>query len=556
MDTERLTEKEFKVLLYFIRQGYSKPIIQTCKDGKKHFMAYPAKIEKDLKKEISRVWAANICKKLEEKGILDHEYFLPPRQKNKTEHYYLKNDYHAFKKVIKAIVNTTNSKDRVWTFNNNYFQENINESLVKTVLAEKNYEIRRILDLWEWKPVEAQKLFDEYFKEIEHSEIIESSSEENENKADSISRYICKREKVSFEEYIKKRVKDQFDIKKDGISYSFPTIHLRLPVFDDVSPKEQLIELEKINKDIFKRYPLLKLYYSGIDSHYKYWQKEKLILPILALIKASPMALAEFLYGEWKPYGLDSNEYIVYSQEGNKSLEYHLFRILFIAIGDIALTRSIPGGGEDNYVVLRPNPKSLLLIPLSNYYVYFDGGFSTKEDYVAISDEDLILVPDENYYWVKSWIEINPTYDAFFLNHNCIRNYEDFIKKLVDKNDKIPHYIFNKFSNVMKNILNNIDLQNPMQEELQKKLLYELNLVLTNNNFYEDIGKLTKLSEYTKHEYEVYQNLLKALNKTIILFDNIKLNLSILEDIFSEQIVKRNYRVEIETLEKGEARNE
>lgn len=557
MDTERLTEKEFKVLLYFITQGYSKPIIHTCKDGKKHFMAYPAKIEKDLKKEISRVWAANICKKLEEKGILDHEYFLPPRQKNKTEHYYLKNDYHAFKNVIKAIIDTTTSKDRVWIFNNNYFQENINESLVKTVLAEKNYEIRRILDLWDWKPVEAQKLFDEYFKEIEHSEIIESSSEENEKKADSISRYICKREKVSFEEYIKKKVKDQFDIKKDRISYSFPTIHLRLPVFsDEVSPREQLMELEKINKDIFERYPLLKSNYSGIDNHYKYWQKEKLILPILALIKASPMALAEFLYGDWKPSGLNSNGYIIYSQEGNKSLEYPLFRILFIAIGDIALTRSIPGGGEDNYFVLRPNPNSLLLIPLSNYNVYFDAGFSTKEDYIAINDEDLIVVPDENYYWIKSWIEINPTYDAFFLNHNCIRNYEDFIKKLVDKNDKISYCIFNKFSNVMKNILNFIDLQNPIQEELQKKLLYELNLVVLNNNLYEDISKLTKLSDYTKHKYEAYNNLLKYSNKIIILYDLKELNFSLLEDIFPEQIIKREYRIEIENLNRGDNQNE
>lgn len=552
MDTERLTDKEFKVLLYFIMQQGSKPIIQICKDGEKHFLSYPAKIEKDLRKEISRVWAANICKKFEEKRILGHEDIRPRRQKNLTEHYFLKSDYIALVKVIKAIVETANPKDCTWILAQSYFQKNINESLVKKVLAERNVVINRSLDIWYWNPVESQRLYDEYFKEIESFEILESNSEENDKIVDSNGKFVSKREKVTFKEYIQKIAKNQFETKKNGKSYSFPTIHLHLPIFiDEVSEKEQLNVMEKTNKDVFERYPLLKSNWSGIKEHYIYWQHENLILPILALIKASPKALAEFLYGDWKPYGSDSNSYVAYS--GVKPLEYSLFKILFIAISDIALTRSIPGGGEDKYAVLRPNPNSLLSIPLNNYNVYFDAGFSTKEDYVAISDEDLILVPDKNYYWVKSWIEIDPIYDAFFLNHNCIGNYEAFIKKLADKNDKISNYIFNKFSNAMKNILYNIYLQNSIPEELQKKLLYELNFVILNNNLYEDISKLTKLSDYSKRKYEAYKNLLKYYDKTIILYDLKELNFSLLEDIFPEQIIKRDYRVEIENLEKGES---
>ncbi|CAG1003470.1 MAG: hypothetical protein OIN86_16645 [Candidatus Methanoperedens sp.] len=541
MDTERLTKKEFEVLLYFIdnesgsKRGGSNPIIKLCKDDKKHFMAYPAKIEKDLRKEISRVWAANICKKLEDRGILDHENLLPPRQKNKTEHYYLRSDFHAFSKIVKLIVDTATSKDRIWIFARSYFQENINESLVKKVLAERNVVIGRILDLWLWEPIEAQNLFDKYFKENVDSE------------------------KISFKEYIQKMV--QHGTIKDGMYWSPPSFCLRMPVFADEMPRtEQLNALIEKNIDIFDRYPLLKSYRSGIEEYYKNRQYENSILPILALIKASPNALVEFLHGEWKPSGSDSCYCVCYSREGIGLLEYHIFKILFTAISDIALTRSVPGGREDNYALLRPNPNStiknknfLLLIPQGNYNVYFDGGFRTGEDYIG---EDLFLVPDENYYWVKSWIEFNPTCNAYFLNCNYIGNYESFIKKLVDKNDKISHYIFNKFSNVMKNILNNINLQNPIQEELQKKLLHELNFVILNNNLYEYISKLTKLSDSAKHKYEVYTNSSKYYNKTIILYDLVELNFSLLEDIFPEQIIKRDYRVEIEDLKKGEAKNE
>lgn len=536
MDAERLTEKEFEVILYFIEnesgwiRGSTKPIIKICKDGQKHFMAYPAKIEKDLRKEISRVWAANICKKLEEKGILDHENLLPPRQKNKTEHYYLRSDYHAFNKVVKVIVDTAASKDRIWIFARSYFQEKINESLVKTVLAERNVVIGRNLDLWFWKPIEAQNLFDKYFKENVDSE------------------------KMSFKEYIQKMV--QYGPRKDGMYWSPPSFCLRMPVFSEEIPRtEQVNALIEMNRDVFERYPLLKSCRSGIEEYYNKKQYENLVLPILALIKASPNALVEFLHGEWKPSGLSSC-FISYSRDGIGLLEYQVFKILFTAISEIALTRSVPGGRDDNYVLLRPNPNSylknknfLLLIPEGNYNVYFDGGFRTGEDYIG---EDLFIVPDEHYYWVKSWLEINP-YNPYFLNPKNIRNFIDFIKKLIDKNDKISNYIFNKFSNIIKNILNNIDLQHSIPEELQKMLLDEINLIMLNGNLYEDICKLTKLSDYTKREYAAYQNFLKAVDKTIVLSDLIKLNFSLIEDIFPQQIIKRDYRVELENLEKGES---
>lgn len=524
MDTHRLTEKEFEVLLYFIHNESGlkrgKPIIKICKDKKEHSMAYPAKIEKDLGKKISRVWAAKICKKLENKGMLNHEDMLPPRQKNKTEHYYLRSDYHALSKVIKAIVDTATSKDKVWIFGNNYFQENINESLVKKVLAERNVVTGGMLDLWLWNPIEAQKLFDEYFRENVNSE------------------------KISFKEYIQKMVRH--GPIKNGMSWFPPSFCLKLPVFADKMPiTEQSNILMEKNRDAFKRYPLLKSCRSGIEEYYKIRQYENLILPILALIKASPNALSEFLHGEWGSSESDSC-YFIYSRDGIEPLEYYLFNILFTAISDIALTRSIPEGGEDNYVVLRPKSNSLLLIPLNNYNVYFDAGFSTKEDYIG---EDLILMPDKNYYWVKSWVEINPACNTYFLNHNDIKNYESFIKKLVDTKDKISQYIFNKFSNVMKNILNNIDLQNPIQEDLQKKLLYELNLIILDNNMYEVVSKHTKLSDYIIHKYEDYKNLSNFYNGHNIIWALTELNISLLETIFPEQIIKRDYGVEIENFE-------
>ena len=87
-----LTAKQKTVLEYFLRN--------------ENQLAYPAKIEKDLKKGISRNWAGKVCEKLTSAGILEFKKERPPRQKNKTEWYQLAQDVNSFIEVARVCLRT------------------------------------------------------------------------------------------------------------------------------------------------------------------------------------------------------------------------------------------------------------------------------------------------------------------------------------------------------------------------------------------------------------------------------------------------------------------
>ena len=156
MNIEDLTEKEHTVLTYFIEnendllhsKSFGMPLknnitIKECKDGDVHFLAYAAKIEKDTKKKVSKVWVSKICKEFEAEGILDHESIRPPRQKNETEYYYIKSDYTALSKIVRALTESKISKNDYWIFSKLFFQWKIDEKFVQKVLAEKHVSVRK-----------------------------------------------------------------------------------------------------------------------------------------------------------------------------------------------------------------------------------------------------------------------------------------------------------------------------------------------------------------------------------------------------------------------------
>ena len=543
VDLDNLTEKEYAVLIYFIEKesevmnGGSfceymikkfSAEVRKCIDGEKHFLSYPGKIEKDTTKypimwptkdkggnsgyksgKISRAWAGNICKEFEIEGIFDHELIRPPRRKEDTKYYFLRHDHEAFCKIIRSIAGYTTSKDLVSVFSNYYFQKRIDESFVKKVLSDRHVKMNRSIKLWDWKPTEAKKLFKDFSDEINFEEVVNKSLEEN----------------YQGHKLLRRNISDM------------PTISLNLPVFEEqIEEKERLSKLEELNMSNFAKYHLLS-FSSVINEHYDIWQREKIILPLLALCRASPKALFEFIFGEWEyrePKGW-------YSSDTLGNLDYGLFRILFTAISDIALTRYVPVDVEN--VVMRPPYSTpdgqypLLMIPFRNFItVYYDGGFDTSEIYIGT---DLLKKPDESHYWFKSSI----TY-GYTLRKENIENYPGFISCLTDRNNKKSRYVFSKLSNQIKNIITCLDLNREFPKKIIEDLVKDLNRLLIQNDFFRE-GKLileqsSDLSEYTKRSISIYEDDPFVLP---CLCNLSSLNLSVLEDMFPDYIIKDQYRV-------------
>lgn len=544
MKVKELTEKELLVLTYFIENEsaamsdldweLNKPIILECKDEKKHFLAYPAKIVNDLKakksyKTISKKWAIEVCNALCKASILDYEELKAPRQKNPTEHYFLKSNLEAFRKVTRYVNENAQEWEKRFLFSKAYFQQNINDSLIEEVMSEKKVEMCRSLDFWNWEPFEAELLFGK-----------------------------CSRIKeITFEEYIKKMIMEKYCSKES--SSPFSNIHLRLPVFKEgpVAKNklrtEKLEILKKLNKTTFKDYPSLKFQQSGIIEHYMKLQKQKWIIPLLALIKSSPMALAEFLYGKWDCPDYDAATCICYSKEGVDNFRYSFFRLLFVAISDIALTRDVETT-DVQYAEFRSSSSHrsektnhLLRIAMkSGFNVYFDGGFDTNHYGIGTESGDVIEMPDEKFYWAKAWINYPTFFSTTFLKLKDIVNFELFVKKLINKNDPMGRFLFNRLANYMKNILLHFSILNKVPDSLKEDFLFEINEIIFSTDFSrESVYCENKLSDYTRNEIkQLWQSETSTFfDPNLIHFIKNSVNRLILEDVCEGIIVKNSMRL-------------
>ena len=550
MNKKELTEKELLVLTYFIENEsavmfnqkwtLNKPIILECKDGKEHFLAYPTKIVNDLKakksyKTISKKWAIKVCTSLCEFGILDYEKLKAPRQKNPTEHYFLKSNLEAFREITRYIAENTGKWENKSLFSKAYFQQNINDSLIEEVMSEKKIEICRNLDFWNWEPVEAEYLFGK-----------------------------CARIKESsFDEYIEKMIMEKY-CPKEPPSF-FSGISFRLPVFKE-NPiaknklrTEQLQILKKLNKTTFKDYPSLEFRHSGIIEHYMKLQKQKWIIPLLALIKSSPMALAEFLYGKWDCFDYDKASYMCYSKEGVDNFRYPFFRLLFVAISDIALTRDVETTdvqyAEFRSSSSRRSEKTNYLLRInmkSGLNVYFDGGFDTSHDYIGTESGDVFETPDEQIYWAKAWINYPAGfYSAAFLQSKDITNFEFFVEKLIDENDPMGKFLFDRLANYMKNILLHFSILNEIPDSLKEDILFEINEIIFSTDFSRELMCCeNKLSDYTKKEIEKLKQSETSdfFDSNLIYFIKNTVNRLILEDVFEGIIVKNPKRLNEEKM--------
>ena len=150
----------------------------------------------------------------------------------------------------------------------------------------------------------------------------------------------------------------------------------------------------------------------AVASYYKDFEEEKVVRPILTLLKISSTALDYFL-GDWEPYKPETENFGNTSQ-GYAQIEHVLFRLIWAAVWDISITREVPDRLEVYQAAVRPehsytlnHPPPLLLVSLpESYELGYDAGYDTTHEYYGGEDGDAYEIESnpENC-WVKIWGE-------------------------------------------------------------------------------------------------------------------------------------------------------
>ncbi len=389
MEPEEMTKQKWEVLWYFVvNAGVStKPGLQKgcgvrypTESGGVRFYSYPSRIHEDFgtsylpqgKASISKDWAGKICEDLYALGILGSVMIRAPRQSGKTPHYYLLEGYEPYLRILKYLFRMVKDPGMQRALMNTYVIEHTNAGLVRYILSTKGVEIQRSIPVRDWDAYEAPKVFEQYFR-------TESAKE---------SPPPC-----SFDAYI---------LEQSACS---PVVTLRLPVFPDgVSDEQRMTAIEYGNREIFERNSWLKWHSTGIWEHYLRFEYQHYILPILALIRASPAALEYFLFGDWKPH--------------SGSLDYPLFTLMFTAVRDLALVRDVEHDPMVEMVRFHPGHaasrndsetgSALLEIDLENgRTISYDGAFTTDQRPPAIRDPIATRPDREANYFFRSWVTIS-----------------------------------------------------------------------------------------------------------------------------------------------------
>lgn len=468
MEPDQKTQQKWEVLWYFVENtgkildsvdNIQCGIVLERKPGERRFYSYPSRIHTDFmksrfsygNKSITKDWAGKICEDLSELGILGYDEIRAPRQHSPTPHYYLKPGIEPFLKVMEFLFAAPESLskplNRYFNRASGYIQHHLNPELIRYVLAARSAEMWRMVPILEWNVHEAPKVFEEYYQ--------------------------CRNrggEQIpcSFLEYVLEMWRSH-DQDTPFSLFSFPPmISLRLPVFPGpLSRDERMKAIADLNTEVFKEHPWLQSFHSGLDEHYARYEYEHWVLPILALIRASPLALKEFLFGDWKPYGLESNRCCCFTEDGTGCMQYPLFRLLFTAIGDLAMGRSVDHDRLVKFVRFRPDHRSnpyrvpeghsaLMEIDLANQMtVSYDGSFDT--DHTAYGDScsnDVVEFDEETNFTFSSQVEIRCFWQGrIFFAPDDIPALDGLFRSLRDGRTPESRYVFSTLSHPVQNML-------------------------------------------------------------------------------------------------------
>lgn len=151
-----------------------------------------------------------------------------------------------------------------------------------------------------------------------------------------------------------------------------------------------------------------------VDRYYTEDELKSLLIPILALIEVSPTALAYFL-GKWKPYIQDSYSWPS-STNGADMIEHVLFRMIWGALNDLSVARTVPEGADVKLATIRagiPGPAretEHTLLTLNWQYkadIEYDAGFDTDE--IVYGEELYVYEKNPENAWASiNWTEKKP----------------------------------------------------------------------------------------------------------------------------------------------------
>jgi hypothetical protein len=292
MTEEKLSDAEWKVLEYFIVTESKMIELVLQKDNKltsenrNLFSTYPSSIAKEI--HISRPTAGDACKMFSKMSILEvakHNY--THKRGGKSNFYSLKSDLLTIRKLVKLIIEQLPYSKAQRLLDNYYFTYNLNESLVREVLYEKDVNIYRTFYALDWNINDAQSIINIFARNDRYSDYHEMASNFTQNIEESIGSYE-KDNKKNESQYIGqiKDFCDSFyqdlnDPNFDEMQYYFkeydfynlsksryytsnyPNMHyafidlispfpLKLPVFNDsISEIEKIEKIKKLNLDIF-----------------------------------------------------------------------------------------------------------------------------------------------------------------------------------------------------------------------------------------------------------------------------------------------------------------
>ena len=469
MEPQEMTRQKWEVLWYFVvNSGVpTKPGLQKgcgvrypIASGETRFYSYPSRIHEDFgtsylsqgKGSISKDWAGKICEDLSALGILGSELIRAPRQSGNTPHYYLLEGYEPYLRIMKYLFRMVKDPGMQRALMNTYVIEHTNAGLVRYILSTKGVEIKRSIPLRDWDAFEAPKVFEQYFG---------TKSVNGSDPPCSFAAYIL----------------EQVDCA--------PVVTLRLPVFPDgVSDEKRMTAIESTNPEVFEQYPWLKWHSTGIWEHYLRFEYQHWILPILALIRASPAALEYFLFNDWKPH--------------SGSLDYPLFTLMFTAVRDIALVRDVEHDPMVEMVRFHPGHavsindsetgSALLEIDLENgRTVSYDGAFTTDQR-PSVTRDPVATRPDrETNYSFRSWVTISASGpEGVLFSPQDLSTALRFLRHLRDIRTLAARFILGKLSHRVQNLINIPTGDVPVDSLTGRAVIRDLNEILLCDDLYSE----------------------------------------------------------------------
>jgi hypothetical protein len=330
----KFTDKEKMIIMYFLEND-NEP-------------TYPSKISKSLKNRISKHWAIKLCRLFEKEGLMEYKQIKPPRQKNKTEWFYIKNDFNTFLRISYDFLFSNESIEKLKFIQTKYVQKLINENLIRIIFYYMGVYIKNRYSYNELSISDQNRYYKAYKKWCE----------ENEGKCELFLNGITKKES----DKLRKKTPNIKIISRTGIQFS-----IRFPILpNDLEEKEKEDIFNDYNKEHFESDNLYK--YSIVRKYYELESKElhDFLEKYLILIQISPNALKDLLFFDMiYPNKLDKNidnilQRIEYLYTGG--IDTKILPILIIdTIFDLAKTNKLPKDSIVQEARVLPNPQNTTL---------------------------------------------------------------------------------------------------------------------------------------------------------------------------------------------------